>query len=371
MNVQEPLRSVPSLLAPSIASSFASRLPKLSGLRSILRSPRKTDTPILTKEVSTTPKRPNTATASSANGSFKKVDFTPSVKSRYAVKLAAGSPSPAKFPTQLTPGKALGNGLLFDPAAYTVDDEDAWEDSEDASSEVEYPVLPAPSSSPVAPPKVQTAFVNKAKDQNRRDSKEFKSIFTTLHHPSRTSAPSSLTTVDTAVNKTNASFHANKVMRSPSSNNFSPPSPSTIRRVRTSGVTEEVQPFEDADVKTMPHGLPGKERRRASEDKQSTDTDSGKENRRMSIVPSVPGGWRDSPAAEREERDEGEKRGGKRMRTAPPAEKPLEKTTSPVKKPRQSSAREVAKQAAKERKGGRSTLGLSRLNFLSQPKQRG
>ncbi|KAJ9607383.1 hypothetical protein H2200_008456 [Cladophialophora chaetospira] len=370
---EEPPKPVPSLPASTASSSFASRLPKLSSLKSILRSPRKTDVSSPAKDASTTPRRPNTAMTDSANGSLKKVDFTPSVKSRYAVKLAAGSPSPARLPTQLTPGNALAPAVLYDPAAYTIDDEDGWEDAEDASSEVDYPALPDPSSSPVAPPKVDTAFVTKAKEYGRRESKEFKSIFTTLHHPSRTSAPSSLTSVNTTVNKTDPTVNANKVMRSPSSTNFSQPSPSTIRRVRTSGVTSVVQPFEDADVKTMPHGLPGKKRRRASEDQQSTtDSESGKENRRMSIMPSVPGGWRDSPVLGHEEQDEGEKRGGKRMRTAPPAEKSPEKTVtaSPAKKARPSSAREMAKQNAKDRKGGRSTLMLSRLNFLSQPKQR-
>ncbi|OCT53731.1 hypothetical protein CLCR_09698 [Cladophialophora carrionii] len=371
--LEQPSKSVPCLPAPSNTSSFASRLPKLSGLKSILRSPRKNESPALTKEASATPKRPTTATATSATGSIKKVDFTPSVKSRYAVKLAAGSPSPAKLPQQLTPGHALAPVIPYDPAAYTIDDEDGWEDAEDASSEIEYPMLPGTSSSPGSPVKADNSFINKAKEHNRRESKEFKSIFTTLHHPSRTSAPSTLTSVNTTVNKNHAPANANKVMRSPGNINFSNPSPSTIRRVRTSGVTSVIQPFEDTDVKTMPHGLPGKKRRRASEDQQDTDGESGKENRRASIMPSVPGGWCDSTHNDDEEQDEGEKRGGKRMRTAPSPEKMsvvAADTTSPVKKPRQSSARELAKQTAKERKGGR-LMSLSRLNFLSQPKQRG
>jgi hypothetical protein len=327
----------------------------------------------LTKEASATPKRPTTATATSATGSIKKVDFTPSVKSRYAVKLAAGSPSPAKLPQQLTPGNALAPATPYDSAAYTLDDEDGWEDAEDASSEIEYPMLPATSSSPGGLAKVDNSFFNKAKEHNRRESKEFKSIFTTLHHPSRTSAPSTINSANTTVNKHHPSAHANKVMRSPSNINFSNPSPSTIRRVRTSGVTSVVQPFEDTDVQTMPHGLPGKKRRRATEDQPDTDGESGKENRRTSIMPSVPGGWHDNAYHEDEEQDEGEKRGGKRVRTAPSPEKmsaPAANTTSPVKKPRQSSARELAKQTAKDRKGGR-LMSLSRLNFLSQPKQRG
>ncbi|EXJ64288.1 hypothetical protein A1O7_00624 [Cladophialophora yegresii CBS 114405] len=371
--LEEPSKSIPSLPAPTSSSSFASRLPKLSGLKSILRSPRKSDNPTLTKKASATPKRPSTATATSATGSTKRVDFTPSVKSRYAVKLAAGSPSPAKLPQQLTPGHALAPAIPYDAAAYTIDDEDGWEDAEDASSEIEYPVLSATSSSPGGPVKVDKSFINKAKEHTRRESKEFKSIFTTLHHPSRTSAASTLTSIDTTVHKNHSPAHANKVMRSPSYINFSNPSPSTIRRVRTSGVTSVVQPFEDTDVKTMPHGLPGKKRRRASEDQEDTDGESGKENRRTSFMPSVPGGWRDSMHDDDEEQDEGGKRGGKRLRTAPSHEKISDvaaDTTSPVKKPRQSSARELAKQSAKERKGGR-LMSLSRLNFLSQPKQRG
>ena len=360
-------RSTSEVHAPPNGSSFASRLPKFSGLKSILRSPRKTEAPVLAKNTQATPKRPSITT--SGSGSNKKVDFTPSVKSRYAVKLAAGSPSPAKLPQQLTPGNALASAALYDPAAYTIEDEDVWED---ASSEVEYPTLPDPSSSPAAPTKVDGAFGKKAKEYNRRESKEFKSIFTTLHHPSRTSAPSTLTGVNTNVNKTNPTVHTDKVMRSPSNHNFSNPSPSTIRRVRTSGVTDVLQPFEDAHVKTVPHGLPGKKRRRASEDYQNTDEESGKENRRTSVMPKVPGGWRDSTVLDEEEQDEGEKRGGKRMRTQPAVEKaPTENMASPVKKPRPSSARELAKQNAKERKGGRGFMSLGRLNFLSQPKQRG
>ncbi|KIW73283.1 hypothetical protein PV04_01415 [Phialophora macrospora] len=371
--LEQPTSSIPSLSAPPNSASIASRLPKLSGLKSILRSPRKNDTSTLTKEASATPKRPTTATATSATGSIKKVDFTPSVKSRYAVKLAAGSPSPAKLPQQLTPGNTLAPVIPYDSAAYTLDDEDGWEDADDASSEIEYPMLPATSSSPAGPAKVDSSFSNKAKEHNRRESKEFKSIFTTLHPPSRTSAPTTLTSVNTTVNKYHNDAHINKVMRSPSNINFSNPSPSTIRRVRTSGVTSVIQPFEDTDVQTMPHGLPGKKRGRATEDQQDTDGESGKENRRVSIMPSVPGGWHDNRYHEDEEQDEGETRGGKRMRIAPTLEKvpaATTATTSPVKKPRQSSARELAKQTAKERKGGR-LMSLSRLNFLSQPKQRG
>lgn len=367
-----PFMHAGSNAGTSIASSnhgFSSRLPKFAGLKSILRTGRKTDTLPSIDEKQGTPQRPTPTT--SANDSLKKVDFTPSVKSRYAVKLAAGSPSPAKLP-HLTPGKALAPIVPYDPAAYVLDDDDDGDENwEDAESEVEYPTLPEPvsSSSPVQP-QPAPAFMEKAKDHNRRESKEFKSIFTTLHHPSRPSPSSMLTSVNTSVNKTGPTAHANKVMRSPSNTNFSNPSPSTIRRVRTSGVTDLVQPFEDADVKTVPHGLPGKKRRRHStidEDAQSTEDD-GKENRRISVMPSVPGGCQET--SQLDEQDEGEKRGGKRARVDTvddAAEKP---PTKDNKKPRQSMAREMAKNNANARKG-KGILSLSRLNMLSRPKQRG
>ncbi|OAL30119.1 hypothetical protein AYO20_08922 [Fonsecaea nubica] len=367
-------RSIAETGAIPSSSGLSSRLPKFSGLKSILRSGRKTDVVPLLEDRQATPKRPNTATA--VSGSHKKVDFTPSVKSRYAVKLAAGSPSPAKLP-QLTPGKALAPVVPYDPAAYTVEEDDVWED---ASSEIEYPALPDPSSSPAAASRVDDAFTEKAKEHSRRESKDFKSIFTTLHHPSRSSAPSTLTSVNTIVNKAGPTVRShNKVTRSPSNMNFSNPSPSTIRRVRSSGVTDVIQPFEDADVKTVPHGLPGKKRRRAStvsDDDQSTDGESSKENRRISVMPSVPGGWEDSSRiSDKFEQDEGEKRGGKRQRTNATtgdlSDETISKSMSPIKKPKQSSAREMAKLNAKDRKNGRGILSLSRLNMLARPKQRG
>lgn len=352
-------------------TTFASKLPTFAGLKSILRSGRKSGATASIEERPGTPKRPNTA-SSIIPGSAKKVDFTPSVKSRYAVKLAAGSPSPAKLP-HLTPGNPRAPSVPYDPAAFVLHDEapeDEWEDDE---SEIEYPALPVVSSSP-ATTITDTSFKEKARDHGRRESKEFKSIFTTLHHPSRSNAPSTLTSVNTIVNQTNPSIHANKVMRSPSNINFSRPSPNTIRRVRASGVSELVQPFEDAEVKTVPHGLPGKKRRREStmSDVRETLADTGKENRRESIMPSVPGGWRDSPKLGEEE-DEGMKRGGKRVRVAANEDSSsnqvaTDKVPSGVKKPRPSSAREMAKNNAKERKG---ILSLSRLNMLSRPKQRG
>lgn len=355
-----------SLSAFASNQNFSSRLPKFAGLKSILRSGRKAEAAMPNQETNGTPKRSNSDSATSGNGSVKKVDFTPSVKSRYAVKLAAGSPSPAKLP-HVTPGKAPS--VPYDPAAYTFqgddgDDVDGDEENwEDAESEIDYPTLPEATSSP-SEAKDEAMFYAKAKNHNRRESTEFKSIFTTLH-PSRPAGPSTLTSVNTMMNQTDPTVHANRVMRSPSNVNFSVPSPSTIRRVRSSGVTDTVQPFEDTEVKTVPHGLPGKKRRREST--VSADSDSNaeeaKENRRISVMPAVPGGWQDSSSIESP--DEGAKRGGKRTR--------VDKAEQPAKvepkKPRQSSAREMAKNNAKERKN-RGILSLSRLNMLSRPKQR-
>ncbi|KAK5223746.1 hypothetical protein LTR72_005132 [Exophiala xenobiotica] len=363
---EQPQQAEISVQVPTVSKnqSFSSRLPKFAGLKSILRAGRKTDIVPSTLDRQGTPRRPATATTSS--GSLKKVDFTPSVKSRYAVKLAAGSPSPAKLPQQLTPGKAPAPLIPYDPAAYVLDAEDGDDCWEDAESEIDYPVLPEGSSSPVQSTP-EKSFERKAKDYNRRESKEFKSIFTTLHHPSRPAPPSNLTSVNTVVNKTDPSIHANKVMPSPSHSHFSQPSPSTIRRVRASGVTDLVQPFEDANVKTVPHGIPGKKRRRDStvSDNDELGEDAGKENRRISFMPSVPGGWNDTPQP-----DEGEKRGGKRARVGGPSPDPREKAKNEVRKPpRQSSAREMAKKTADARKG-KGILSLSRLNMLSRPKQR-
>jgi hypothetical protein len=89
-----------------------------------------------------TPKRNNTA-APSESGSTKKVDFTPSTKSCYAVKLAAASPSSSKLST----AKAFPSRppvVPFNSAAYTIafgkydSNNDEWED---VRSEVDYPVL--------------------------------------------------------------------------------------------------------------------------------------------------------------------------------------------------------------------------------------
>ncbi|KIX06290.1 uncharacterized protein Z518_04265 [Rhinocladiella mackenziei CBS 650.93] len=362
-------KSTTELASVAHAQGVVARLSKPSGQKSVLRSGRKAEMASSIKGRPGTPKRPNTAT--SANGSAKKVDFTPSVKSRYAVRLAAGSPSPAKLPP-LTPRRAPAPVVPYEPAAYILQDDDAGENWDGAGSEIEYPTLPDVSSSP-APPRVESSFAENAKDHNRRESQEFKSIFTTLHHPSRPNPPSTLASVNTIVNKTNPTFHTNNVMRSPSNAKFVRPSP-TIRRVRSSDVSNLIQPFEDTKVNTVPHGLPGKKRRRESaisDDPRGNDDDA-KENRGISVLPALPGGWQESPQVDGQ--GEGEKRGGKRVRVETGEDsdtKPVaQKLMSETKKARPSSTRAMAKNNAKERKG-RGALSLSRLNMLSQPKQRG
>ena len=358
--------TTPTTATMTKPSTFSSRLPTFSGLRSILRSTRKvssTDRP-------STPKRQNTANA--GQESSKKVDFTPSVKSRYAVKLAASSPSPAKLPQDEGATPKARSFVPYDPAAYTLED-DGDETWEDASSPVDYPTLPSePASGPLN--RTVESFMQNSRDRTRRESQEFKSIFTTLH-PAKTSSPSTLTSVNTNVNKTNPTSHANKVMRSPS-NPSNQASPSTIRRVRTSGVTDLVQPFEDTSVPTMPHGLPAKKRRRTSfSDETPEPKNGGKENRRQTFTLNVPGGWNDT-LLDDDADDEGERRGGKRARTTKNSEieslKKLEEVVkSPVKK---SAAREQAAKSAKARKTKGQSLGgmtTSRLNALARPKSRG
>ena len=363
-------------LATTKPGRLGSRLPTFAGLKSILRPSRAPTSKATSRssadQPSGTPKRSNAIVTGSE--SAKKVDFTPSTKSRYAVKLAAATPSPSKLPhsgTASTPTTPLG---IYDPSAYTVDeedsddDEDEDEDWEDAESEVVYPKLPSSmSSSTMVPAPSINTFSEKAKQHNRRESKEFKSIFTTLEHPSRANPAVTLTDVNTKVNQTNPTTHANIVTRSPSSKTSAKPSPSTIRRVRTSGVTELVQPFEDT-IKTVPHGLPGKKRRRES-DKADDLRDSGedaKENRRLSVMPKVSGGWDESDDEEKIE--EGEKRGGKRARVGKAAPEKVEKKVE-LKKP--NAAREAAAKNANERKGkGKGILSMSRLNMLARPKER-
>lgn len=295
--------------------------------------------------------------------SLKKVDFTPSVKSRYAVKLAEGSPSPAKV-DRSRPSDHFEPAIPYDSSAFVIHDYN--EDWDDEDSDVVYPSLPTLSPRQGAS---KEAFSSKAKDHGRRESKEFKSIFTTISKDT----PTSLTSVNTTVNRTNPLANAARVAQSP----IKPqPSPSSIRRVRNS---EPVQPFEDT-IGTVPHGIPGKKRRMQSEianDKFGRDDDA-KENRLVPHVSHMPGSW-DEDTIE-VAIDEGDQRGGKRARFEKIEEPELEKekTGSPIKR---SVAREAAARNAKDRKskasiGGvaasasKGVLSLSRLNMLARPKSR-
>lgn len=360
--------SIKSLTAAKEAST--SKIPALASLKSILRSPRKD----ASQPEATTPKY--TSTIPIPASSHKKVDFTPSVKSRYAVKLAEASPSPAKLDRSRFPD-TWKPAIPYDSSAFIVNYD---EEIEDDNSSVVYPELP--DLSPQHPSKTNVGpvdhtvhnFAQKAKEHGRRESKEFKSIFTTLHPKSDNS---SLTSVNTNLNKTNPISNAARVAASPLK---SQQNASSIRRIRPS---DPVLPFEDR-IQTVPHGLPGKKRRMESEvenEKYGNDDDA-KENRRVNHGAHIPGAWNES-FAEHEE-DEGEKRGGKRAKVTkdevPDKEKAL--GLSLIKKP--SAARELAAKTAKDRKakaspGGvragdrssRGVLSLSRLNVLARPKSRG
>lgn len=341
--------STNTLASPTKTQSIASRLPTLAGLKSILRPSRPQGLQTQSKAVpdrAGTPKRPNTA---NPTDSAKKVDFTPSVKSRYAVKLAAESPNPARI-HQDTPRPA---SVHFDPAKYMMSDdtvdEEEWEDAEEdaeAEAEVVYPTLPPPSPAQKSSPSVKTvqAFMQKAKEVGRRESLDFKSItangFRAAHDD-----PFSLIAFNTTVNK---------VVKSPGG--ASKPSPSTIRRVRPSDAHEIVKPFEEPD-KYLSHGLSAKKRPYDSQKHESFDD--AKENQRPSqSAAKVPGGWEDSLL----EDDEGDKRGGKRVRIEKSGEPAI---SSPQKK--QTPARQAAANAAKDRKKG-GILSMSRLNMLARPK---
>lgn len=75
-----------------------------------------------------------------------------------------------------------------------------------------------------------------------------------------------------------------------------------------------------------------------------------------------------------QDEDEGNKRGGKRARLAPPSlaaeQERTEREKSPIKR-RQIDARELAAKTAKERKKSMGGISLSRLNALASPKKRG
>jgi hypothetical protein len=432
LSPSKPLPAIPSITSSPSKPSLTSRLPTFQGLKSILRHTRKAasktiETPTKDTSAGDTPKRSNAA-APSESGSTKKVDFTPSTKSRYAVKLAAASPSPSKLPHANFNLASSSPVVPYDPAAYILHSDSNEEEWEDAESEVGYPILSTadsddiPSTPTMAMAPTSKSFLQKAKEHNRRESKEFKSIFTTLEHPSRSTTPATLTNVNTEVNVKGAGviphYQPNVVTCSPGSahaantititaTSMSKPSPSTIRRVRSSGVSNLIQPFEDT-IKTVPHGLPGKKRRRESEmedtlQKRGFDAAAadGKENRRASVMPSVPGAWDDgtdfnaTTAAAVATPDEGEKRAGKRARVGPRddyEEKAGVGGKSEVhkvlKKPN-SKAREAAARNAKERKegipgqlkdqkggsgkvgaGAKGILSMARLNMLSRPKER-
>jgi hypothetical protein len=343
--------STKTLTSPSKGQSIASRLPTFAGLRSILRPSRPQGLQAQSSPTRVdTPKQPNTANATE---SAKKVDFTPSVKSRYAVKLAAESPSPAKI-HQDNPRPV---SVVFDSAVYTTDDEtvddEEWEDAED-DAQVAYPSLPPPSPAQKKSPSVQAidAFVQKAKEVSRRESLDFKSIVSSGVRNSPDN-PFSMTAFNTTINKSNPSTTANKVLRSPGST--SKPSPATIRRVRSSNANEIVKISQEPE-KYLSHGLPAKKRRHDMDKHESIDD--AKENQHPSLSQEkVPGGWEDSEIEE----DEGEKRGGKRVCVEKSPE------PSPQKKPNQ--AREAASKAAKDRKK-KGILSMSRLNMLARPKGR-
>ncbi|ETN45547.1 uncharacterized protein HMPREF1541_09379 [Cyphellophora europaea CBS 101466] len=348
-------------------TAHTSKLPTFSGLKSILRSPRKDGSTPAERDV--TPKRPNTSAG--VVESSKKVDFTPSVKSRYAVKLANNSPSPVKSAQTLTPRATRTPIVPYDPAAYVIqeDQDEAWEDA--SSSPIEYPTLPALSAqpSPRNGPVVQT-LAQKAKDLGRRESKEFKSIFTTLHHPSRPSSAGSLTSSNATVGRADPTSQALQASRSTNDTSARSSRPSTIRRVRSSGTTEAVQPFEDTEVHTMAHGIPAKKRRRESRYFEASEdsAEASKENRPMA------GAW-----TEGDDADDESARRAKRVKTIDFKDiEAGEQQTSPKKR---SAAREAAAKHARDRKSvalgqvkgtpAKAALTMSRLNMLSQPKRRG
>ncbi|RMZ80949.1 hypothetical protein DV738_g2446, partial [Chaetothyriales sp. CBS 135597] len=342
-------------------AASASRLPTLAGLKSILRSPQKT----AGTGLSTQPRVPVPESA-------KKVDFTPSVKSRYAVKLAAASPSPAKMSREQDAGSKRGPVVPYDPAAYAIeaDSDETWE--EEVSSPIDYPVLP-----PIDLSDQADSFIHKARGHAGRGSGEFKSIFTTLHPSNPAPAAATLTSLSPAHTKTHATANGKQVVRSPSK--------STIRR-----------PFDDRSVAIMAHGLPAKKRRRASDSVEPAEKKGTRDSRGHILGQQLPGSWSEHAAVvdnedENDADDEGYRRGGKRARmTLLPSPGPSDEAAkennapldiashhntntnkSPVKK---SAAREQAAKHARDRKTrGKSLVGLttSRLNALAQPKSRG
>lgn len=351
----------PTVATTAVPTSFSSKLPTFLGLKSILRSPRKENNTPADRQG--TPKRPNTSAG--IPESTKKVDFTPSVKSRYAVKLANNSPSPAKAGHVDMSERSKAAPVLYDPAAYVVDhlNDDEWEDT--SSSPVEYPTLPTLSKEPPprAGPVVQTV-AEKEKGATGRHSKDFKSIFTTLHPRPNTagmrSGPHPLPAIP-----------AGQISQSPRDTTDKSSRASTIRRVRSSGSNEMVQPFEDTEVNTMAHGLPAKKRRRESMyfDSHESAEGIGKENR------PVPGAWNEEEDVD----DESSKR-AKRAKTFDFKDVEVEPVGQLISPKKKSAAREAAARSARDRKSmmpgqakttpGKGVLSMSRLQMLSQPKRR-
>ena len=337
---------------PFSASKPQSRIPTaFANLKSILRSPKKT---------AVTPKK--TTSIPVPTSTSKKVDFTPSVKSRYAVKLAENSPSPAKVDRTNRVSEKWEPALPYDSSAFVVKDNlTEWEDDEELP--VTYPKLPVLDNRPVsrAGP-VDHTFGRHARDHGRRESQQFKSIFTKCD-PALAARVNSLTSVNTSVNRTNPIENAS-VVAATISVSKSP----TIRHVRASEPSATlIQPFEDLPISTKSHGLPAKKRRMEAEHQSPNRYDHDfKENDRSSTVP---GAWKDSTL---DSDDEENKRAGKRARFDAPTESNLRfSSISPQKKP--SAAREAAAKSAKDRKMKASIgrkLSTSRLNALAQPKQR-
>ena len=366
-NTNKPLPKVPT------GSESSSKLPKFSGLKSILRrhQPLYSNDPIkiaagthvasplggskinqhlsnLSSDGVGTPDRRMTMGVS-VPSTKKRVEFTSSTKSRHDLALA--SPSPSKIPTkskEKRPGTPYAPPAMFDPAAYLLSDD------------VHYPRLNLGSSSePSSPPATCLPHpVNQVRQQEvlSRDSPGFKSIFTTLHPRPQSSGQ------DKSAQST----------RSPSSSPFKP-SPSTIRHVRESVVDSlyPALPFED--LQTVPHGIPGKKRRRESTNEIAEDMEKNTENRRISVMPSVPGGFpsdsprsSDGPNAKRRKLFAPE--GVAKINDPASMKENVNTTVSPTKKP--NVARTAAANAAKERKGGKGFLTMSRLNMLSRPKER-
>ena len=297
-------------------------------------------------------------TVGNATPSMKKrVEFCPSTKDRFGHGPA--SPSPMKLPPAgaRRPSTPHNPSNIFDSSAYILEDD------------IHYPQLGLESSSSPPPAPPISLPVKKIQQQNvlSRDSPDFKSIFTTLPRPT--------SSLGTEASTTNG--------RSTSSSPFKH-SPSTIRRVRESGVGkfDGAQPFDS--IPTMPHGLPGKKRRRESDDEldihddtKGTNDNEGS-NRRSSVMPSVPGGFpadsprnSDGPLAKRLKTRKFEPGSSPPPSDSASSSKEnldLDELFTNHKKP--SAARKVAANSARERKQGRGFLSMSRLNLLSQPRDR-